>query len=185
MPADSTAPVSEHGITGTPGIPLPGPTPLVQGPAFSRDGHLLASSGADRAVRLWNLGSGHLKAVLLWNVGSGHLKAVLLWNVGSGHLKAVLRGHTDVVDSLAPAPDGQTLISASDDATARSREPECAGRPAPRLCAGGPPEPSAVEATDHRAIPARLQLTPGWPQRKAQGPTSGLDDPGPWAQQQR
>ncbi|MFF4409305.1 WD40 repeat domain-containing protein [Streptomyces sp. NPDC001404] len=172
MPADSTAPVSEHGITGTPGIPLPGPTPLVQGLAFSRDGHLLASSGADRAVRLWNL-------------GSGHLKAVLLWNVGSGRLKAVLRGHTDVVDSLALAPDGQTLISASGDATARSREPECAGRPAPRLCAGGPPEPSAVEATDHRAIPARLQLTPRWPQRKAQGPTSGPDDPGPWAQQQR
>ncbi len=61
--------------------------------AFSSDGTLLASAGADWLIRLWD--------------------------VREGRLKGRLSGHTATVKSLAFAPDGRSLASGGDDRTVR------------------------------------------------------------------
>ena len=60
---------------------------------FSPNGACLASSGADRTVRLWD--------------------------VGSGQWKRSLEGHTDWVNQVCFSPDGRRLASASFDGTIR------------------------------------------------------------------
>jgi WD40 repeat protein len=46
-------------------------------------------------------------------------KAVKLWDVGSGQELATLLGHTDGLRAVLFTPDGKTLITASDDRTVR------------------------------------------------------------------
>src|SRR5207249_650009 len=61
--------------------------------AFSPDGKLLASCGADQVVKLWDAQTGH--------------------EVRS------LRGHTDWISAVAFSPDGRTIVTASVDRTVR------------------------------------------------------------------
>lgn len=62
--------------------------------AYSPDGQTLASSGSsDGTIQLWNVKSGK-------------------------HIKT-LKGHTEMVPTLAFSPDGNTLVSGSDDDTLR------------------------------------------------------------------
>jgi WD40 repeat protein len=65
----------------------------VLGLAFSRDGKLLASAGADQTVRIWD--------------------------VATGKQLRCLKGHTWTVHGVAFDPDGKRLVSAGGDATAR------------------------------------------------------------------
>jgi WD40 repeat protein len=42
-----------------------------------------------------------------------------VWNASSGQLQAILQGHTDSVVSAVFSPDGQRIVTASKDQTAR------------------------------------------------------------------
>ena len=67
------------------------------GVAFTPDGKLLASGGADNLVKLWE--------------------------VESGRCQHSLAGHTDHVRTVAWGPDGRTLASGSFDTTIRLWRP--------------------------------------------------------------
>ena len=64
--------------------------------AFSPDGKFLVSGG--------------------WHHNDEPLK---VWEMPSGRLKFELKGHTNIVSSVAVTPDNQRIISASDDGTVR------------------------------------------------------------------
>jgi WD40 repeat protein len=102
--------------------------------AFSPDSRRLATCGADRTVRLWQIEGGACQvlrghtdevfAVAFHPDGTrlasaGRDRAVWLWDLARGEEVARLPGHTKLVWSLAFSPDGATLASGSEDGTVR------------------------------------------------------------------
>jgi WD40 repeat protein len=109
-----------------------GPVNLV---CLSRDGKLLASTGQDLTIRLWDMQTGAERAILegprqpvhcLCFSPDGKILAaawddrtIRIWETETGKERATLEGHAKLVNSLCFSPDGKTLVSGSDDGTIR------------------------------------------------------------------
>jgi RNA polymerase sigma factor (sigma-70 family) len=99
--------------------------------AFSPGGKLLASTGVDKQILVWELATGMLRhrladqpfrvPALAFSPDSATLasgggdKAICLWDAATGRLRRSLEGHRDWVCTLAFSPDGQTIASGSCD----------------------------------------------------------------------
>jgi WD40 repeat protein len=101
---------------------------------FSADSRRLASCGADRNVRVWQIDDGKCQvlrghtdevfAVAFHPEGKrlatgGRDRAVWFWDLATGEEVVRLQGHTSYIWSLAFSPDGKTLVSGSGDGTVR------------------------------------------------------------------
>ena len=101
--------------------------------AYSPDGKILASSGNDQTIILWDVQTGACIHTLsghhmgVWSVafspdgrtiaGASHDKTIKLWDVQTGFCINTLAQHSKGVWSVVFSADGQHLISGSKDET--------------------------------------------------------------------
>ncbi|KAF8958198.1 quinon protein alcohol dehydrogenase-like superfamily [Flammula alnicola] len=86
--------------------------------AFSRDGSQVVSGSYVKTVRIWNAMTGEMAAESSLDSGS-YDKTVRIWNAMTSEVQAELKGHMDVVNSVAFSQDGSRVVSGSYDATVR------------------------------------------------------------------
>lgn len=109
--------------------------PSAQVLALSEDGRILASGGRDKAIQVWNTGTGELLQTLQSDSGevlavaiapdgntivSGSAdRMVRIWNLTTNQPPMMLAGHTNAINIIRISPDGQTIISGSYDEVKR------------------------------------------------------------------
>jgi WD40 repeat protein len=104
---------------------------------FSPDGSLLAVFSRNDSVSIWDIATHTLRTNLVLDPPPGFAAAftpdsrglavsagrggtddaIRLWDISRGRLVGTFTGHKQAVHALAFSPDGQTLVSASDDST--------------------------------------------------------------------
>jgi WD40 repeat protein/serine/threonine protein kinase len=119
---------------GRPGEQLSSPGPGARTLAWSPDGRCLAFAGRSSGLCLWATNTTHLTRIplppdqhsyaLAWRPDGRELAVsaglrILLFHPTNTNPHRVLSGHSEVVRSLAWAPDGSRLASAGDDSLAR------------------------------------------------------------------
>lgn len=145
----------------------------INGLALSDDGRLLASSSNDKLVRIWDLST--RKAV--WEFEppvnyrpssialsirgeiiaiAGHDDTIQLWSLKERRRIRNLEQHWDPVYALTFSPDGDRLVSASRDSTARvwhvetGRQIYCLGQPTLSVLSGERPvKPEILRLNGH------------------------------------
>jgi WD40 repeat protein len=103
--------------------------------SFNPDRTILATSGQDKTIRLWDVFTGNLEKTLTGHTGVVHSlsfspdgltlvsgsgdRTIRFWDVNTGRHFHTLTGHEGSVRSIAFSPDGQTLATGSPDNTIR------------------------------------------------------------------
>jgi eukaryotic-like serine/threonine-protein kinase len=112
---------------------------VIHGVAYSPDGRLIASAGADQIVKVWDTATGrevrtlkgHTKVVDrvvfspdgLTLASSSWDNTIKLWNVAMGTEVRTLSGHKYNIRGLAYSPDGRTLASCSEEGSLKLWDP--------------------------------------------------------------
>ncbi|MGH1396715.1 MAG: protein kinase domain-containing protein [Trichormus sp.] len=114
---------------------LPGHENTVSSVAVSPDGKIIASSGDDRTIKLWNIATGQQVATLTGHsrkvnivaispdgqtlVSGSDDNTIKIWNLKTCQVMHTLTGHSDAIHALAISANNKTLVSGSDDKTVK------------------------------------------------------------------
>ena len=90
-------------------VTLEGHTGYVMSVAFNHDGTKIVSGSYDETSRLWNEDVDNDNRII----------TIRVWNVDTGECMVTLKGHTDIIRSVALNHDGTKIVSGSRDKTIR------------------------------------------------------------------